>query len=128
MPCFLIFLDSILTQSFVLTIIETMPVDNLSLQIISNSLKNERVGARIGRALSLNAKDYALPYVREEENGLHHGSLIFSRDPVNPFVCYSLGRFSKIEDTSPFYNSLKKLYGGTVLDVVKHQGERIISF
>lgn len=128
MCCFLIFLDSILTQSDVLTIIETMPVDNLSLQIISDSLKKERVGARIGRALALNAKDYALPYVREEENGLHHGSLIFSRDPVNPFVCYSLGRFSKIEDTSPFYNSLKKLYGGTVLDVVKHQGERIISF
>ena len=105
-----------------------MPVDNLSLQIISDSLKKERTGARIGRALALNAKDYALPYVRKEGEGLHHGSLIFSLDPTNPFICFSLGRFSKIEDTSPFYNSLKKLYGGTVLDVVKHQGERIISF
>ena len=105
-----------------------MPVDNLSLQIIADSLKKEMVGSRIGRALALNTKDYALPYVREEETSLHHGSLIFSLDPTNPFVCYSLGRFSKIEDTSPFYNSLKKLYAGTIYDVVKHQGERIITF
>lgn len=55
------------------------------------------------------------------------GTLIFSLNPANPLVCFSRDRYSKVEDNSPFFNSLKKLSGGKVLSIEKQEGERVVT-
>lgn len=105
-----------------------MAVDNLSLNIIVNELKNQMENAELGRPFSLGNGGYAFPYSEViSEGNIRHGSFIFSLEPTNPFVCYSKQRFEKIPENSPFFNSLKKLALGKVVSVTKHQGERILT-
>ena len=104
-----------------------MAVDNLSLSIIVNELEKQMVPSTFGRPFSLGNGAYAIPFSEVlSENNIRHGSFIFTMEPTNPFACYSLERFEKIQDNSPFFNSLKKLAGGRVTSIKKHQGERIL--
>lgn len=105
-----------------------MPVDNLSLKIISNRLQEEMSDSSLGKPFFLGNNSYAIPYNRDLDDGSFiHGTFIFSLEPSNPYVCYSKERFEKLEDNSPFYNSLKKLCGCKVEKIEKYQGERIIT-
>ncbi len=105
-----------------------MAVDNLSLSIIVNRLSEQLENATLGRPFSLGNGAYAFPYseVLSPDN-IRHGSFLFTMEPTNPFVAYSKQRFEKIPENSPFFNSLRKLAGGKVLSVRKHQGERILT-
>ena len=105
-----------------------MAFDNLSLSIIVRQLEKEAMGAIFSKPFTLSQTDYALPYTAISEAQTHKGTLIFSLNPSNPFVCFSKERYSKIEDNSPFFNSLKKLTGGKVLSLEKQDGERVVTF
>lgn len=105
-----------------------MAVDNLSLNIIVNELKAQMEEADLGRPFALGNGAYAFPYSEViSENQIRHGSFVFSLEPTNPYVCYSKLRFEKIQDNSPFFNSLKKLSLGKVVSVKKYPGERIVT-
>ncbi len=104
-----------------------MALDNLSLSIIVRQLGEALKGAILSKPFPLSAVDYALPFTtfRGEENS--KGTVIFSLNPANPFVCYSKDRYAKVDDNSPFFNSLKKLTGGRVLSIEKEEGERVVT-
>ena len=105
-----------------------MAVDNLSLTIIANELAKQMVPSTLGRPFSLGNGAYAIPYSEVlDESNIRHGSFVFTMEPTNPFACYSKERFEKIAENTPFFNSLRKLAGGRVLSVKKHQGERILT-
>lgn len=104
-----------------------MAFDNLSLNIIADELKEQMLNTQLGNIMALTNYDYAFPYSLKDENGLKHGTFIFSLDPTNPFVTYSFDRYQKIVNNSVFFNSLKKLNMATVRDVKKHPGERILT-
>ena len=105
-----------------------MAVDNLSLQIIADELENQMKGSYLGSPLSLTPYDFALPYsLKEGDEVKKHGTFLFSLDPTNPFVCYSIERYAKIPDNSPFFNNLRRLSMGKVVSVKKYQGERILT-
>jgi predicted ribosome quality control (RQC) complex YloA/Tae2 family protein len=104
-----------------------MALDNLSLSIIADKLSEQMVDTQFGNVLSLSQYDYAFPYSLKDENGIRHGTFIFSLDPTNPFVTYSFERFAKLNNNSVFFNSLKKLNMATVRSVKKHPGERILT-
>lgn len=106
-----------------------MAVDNLSLAIIVDDLKKQMVNSTLGRPFYLGNYSYAFPYSEViSEGNIRHGSFIFTLEPTNPYICYSPLRFEKVDDNSPFFNSLKKLSLGFVTSVVKHKGERIVTF
>ncbi len=102
-------------------------MDNLSLSIIADQLEEQMKDTQLGNVLSLSQYDYAFPYSLKDENGLKHGTFIFSLDPTNPFVTYSFDRFAKLNNNSVFFNSLKRLNMATVKSVKKHPGERILT-
>lgn len=104
-----------------------MALDNLSLNIIANELQEQMQGTQLGNILSLSPYDYGFPYSLKDENGIKHGTFIFSLNPTNPFVTYSLERFAKLNNNSIFYNSLKRLNMCVVKDVKKYPGERILT-
>lgn len=104
-----------------------MALDNLSLKIIVDELKSQMIGTRLGSIMAISTHDYAFPYSYKDENGLRHGTFIFSLDPTNPYVTYSFDRYEKLNNTSIFFNSLKRLNMCTVTDVKKHKGERIVT-
>lgn len=105
-----------------------MAVDNLSLNIIVNELKSQMENADLGRPFALGNGAYAFPYSEViAEGNIRHGSFVFSLEPTNPYVCFSKLRFEKVEDNSPFFNSLKKLSLGKVVSVNKYPGERIVT-
>ena len=104
-----------------------MALDNLSLQIIQKELREQMMHTKLGSIMALSPYDYAFPYSLKDENGLKHGTFIFSLDPTNPFVTYSFDRFAKVNNTSIFFNSLKRLTMCTVTEVKKHPGERILT-
>ena len=104
-----------------------MALDNLSLSIIAEKLAEQMVGTQLGSILSLSQYDYGFPYSLKDENGIRHGTFLFSLDPTNPFVTYSFDRYAKVNNTSIFFNSLKRLMMTTVTKVKKHPGERILT-
>ena len=107
----------------------SMAIDNLALKKITLDLEEELVGAFFDKPFALSTNQFALPYhsgKNVENKG--RGSLIFSLDGTNPFVCYSFDKYTKIEVNTPFFNSLKKLTGSKVTSVTKYQGERIVTF
>lgn len=105
-----------------------MAVDNLSLQIIADELEEQMEETQLGSPLALSPHDFALPYsLKREDGSIKHGTFIFSLDPTNPFVCYSMERFAKIQENTAFYNALKRLTLGRVLSVKKYPGERILT-
>ncbi len=104
-----------------------MALDNLSLSIIADELNEQMLGTQLGGVMSLGQYDYAFPYSLKDENGLKHGTFIFSLDPTNPFVTYSFDRYAKVVNNTIFFNSLKKLTMSTVTAVKKHPGERILT-
>ena len=105
-----------------------MAVDNLSLNIIVDELKRQMENADLGRPFALGNGAYAFPYSEViSEGNIRHGSFIFSLEPTNPYVCYSKLHFEKVEDNSPFFNSLRKLALGKVVSVNKYPGERIVT-
>ena len=108
-------------------IIKDMALDNLSLSIIADQLSEQMVGTQLGSILSLSQYDYGFPYSLKDENGIRHGTFLFSLDPTNPFVTYSFDRYAKVNNTSIFFNSLKRLMMTTVTQVKKHPGERILT-
>ena len=104
-----------------------MALDNLSLSIIADELSQQMLGTQFGGVMALSQYDYAFPYSLKDENGLKHGTFIFSLDPTNPFVTYSFDRYAKIQNNTIFFNSLKKLTMAKVIGVKKHPGERILT-
>lgn len=105
-----------------------MAIDNLTINIITKKMQSEMISSRFGKAFALSHYDFALPYTCLEEKGFHHGTFIFSLNPNNPFLTYSYDRYEKVEDNTPFFNSLKKLNDCLITDIIKLQGERIITF
>ena len=106
-----------------------MALDNLSLSIIADELSQQMLGTQFGGVMALSQYDYAFPYSLKDENGLKHGTFIFSLDPTNPFVTYSFDRYAKIQNNTIFFNSLKKLTMAKVTGVKKHpEGIQEISF
>jgi predicted ribosome quality control (RQC) complex YloA/Tae2 family protein len=105
-----------------------MALDNLTLGIITAELQKQLVGSSFGKPLALSAFDYGYPFsCRESDGSIRHGTFVFSLDPSNPFVTYSHDRYEKVDDSTPFFNSLKKLSLSTVTKVTKLSGERIIT-
>lgn len=103
-------------------------MDSLSLEIIADELSKQLINSELGRPFFLGNQAFAFPYSEVMgENNIRHGSFIFVLEPTNPFVCYSKERFEKVNDNSPFFNSLRKLAGGKVTSLKKHKGERIIT-
>ncbi|MFA6861881.1 MAG: NFACT family protein [Bacilli bacterium] len=105
-----------------------MALDNLSLKIIVDSLAKQLVGSTLGKPLSLGASDYAFPYscVLGIDN-IRHGTFVFSLNSANPFLTYSFDRYEKVDDNSPFFNSLKRLSLSTIKVVTKLAGERVVT-
>lgn len=105
-----------------------MALDNLTLNIIVKALKEQLVGATFGKPLFLGNSDYGYPFSEVKSDGtIKHGTFVFSLNPANPFLSYSHDRYEKVDDNSPFFNSLKKLVLSTVTDVKKLEGERVIT-
>ena len=105
-----------------------MALDNLSLSIISDKLEEHLANAVFSKPFALSSTDYALPFNRYEQDGkLKKGTLILSMDPANPYVTYSYDRYQKVDDNTPFFNSLKKLSFGRVRSVEKLRGERVLT-
>ncbi|MCI1734600.1 MAG: NFACT family protein [Bacilli bacterium] len=105
-----------------------MALDNLTIDIIVRHLAKQLVGSTLGRPLALNSNDFGYPYSEVLADGsIRHGTFVFSMMPTEPFLCYSFDRYTKVEDNSPFFNSLKKLSLATVTDVKKVKGERIVT-
>lgn len=107
-----------------------MALDNITLEIITKKLKTELEGTRFSNPMFLGGFDYAFPYseIRTDDEKGRHGTFIFSLNPTNPFLCYSYDRFTKVNDNSPFFNSLRKLSLSTISKIEKIKGERIIIF
>lgn len=104
-----------------------MALDNISLSIVAKALEEQLVGSTFGNPLALGEHQYGIPYSEVLKDSIRHGTLVFSMEPNNPFVAYSLDRYTKINDNSPFFNSLRKLALGHVVAVKKRKGERIIT-
>lgn len=104
-----------------------MAIDNLSLKIIADALREQLVGSTFGNPLSLGEHHFGIPFSEVLKDEIRHGTFLFSMEPNNPFVSYSNKRYTKVNDTSPFFNSLKKLALSTVTAVEKRKGERILT-
>lgn len=105
-----------------------MALDNLSLSLIVDSLKENCVNGVFSKPFALSLTDYAFPYSRYEPNGeLKKGTIILSLSPSNPFMTLSFDRYQKVDDNSPFFNSLKKLSFGRIRSIEKLPGERVVT-
>lgn len=104
-----------------------MALDNISLSIVADQLKEQLVGATLGNPLAIGEHQFGIPYSEVLPDSIRHGTLVFSLEPNNPFVTYSYERYTKIPMNTPFFNSLKKLSMGNVTDVKKRKGERILT-
>ncbi len=104
-----------------------MALDNVSLSIVADQLKEQLVGATFGNPLALGENHFGIPYSEVLPDTIRHGTLVFSLEPNNPFVSYSMDRYTKVAMNTPFFNSLKKMAMGTVTSVSKRKGERILT-
>lgn len=105
-----------------------MTLDNLTIQIIVDQMKQELIGTVLGKPLALGGYDFAIPYgTLMNENDHRHGSIVFSLEPSMPFLSFSHDRYEKVEVNTPFFNSLKKLSMSTITDIRKEQGERVVT-
>ncbi len=105
-----------------------MAFDNFSLKIITDELKNQLDGATFGKPLCITPTDFAFPYSFDNADGtFRHGTFIFSLNPTSPFITYSFDRYEKLDNNTPFFNSLKKLTYAKVNRIEKLAGERIIT-
>lgn len=107
-----------------------MAFDNLVLDKIARSLDSVLEGAFIDVPYALGINQYALPFhaaanLKERSGG--RGVIILNLDPNNPFVSYSVGKFTKAVDNTPFFNSLRRIAGMRFTGCVKHAGERVIT-
>lgn len=104
-----------------------MAIDNLGLKIIVNNLNSELSGAFLEKPISLGTAQFAFSYHSGHNvKNSGRGFFIISLNPSNPFVCYSLERYTKVNISSPFFVSLKKLVGCQVKTIRKIEGERIV--
>lgn len=104
-----------------------MAIDNLGLKTIVNEVNKELKNAFLEKPIALSSSHFAFSY--HSGNNIDNkgrGFFIISLDPSNPFICYSLSRFSKVNISTPFFTSLKKLNGCQVKSVKKVEGERIV--
>ncbi len=105
-----------------------MAFDNLSLKIITDELKTQLDGATFGKPLSITPTDFAFPYSFDNADGtFRHGTFIFSLNSTSPFITYSFDRYEKLDNNTPFFNSLKKLIYAKVKRIEKLAGERIVT-
>ena len=105
-----------------------MALDNLSLSLIVSAMEKNVVNAVFSKPFALSTTDYALPFNRYEADGtLRKGTIILSLNPANPYLTFSYDRYQKVDDNSPFFNSLKKLSFGRIRSVKKLQGERVVT-
>lgn len=105
-----------------------MALDNLSLSIIVDAMREKVLNGVFSKPFALSSTDYALPFNRYEADGkLKKGTIILSLNPSNPYITFSFDRYQKVDDNSPFFNSLKKLSFGRIRDVRKLKGERVIT-
>ena len=105
-----------------------MALDNTTLKTIQSQLLSELDGAFLERPYALNYTHIAIPYHsgnNTENKG--RGTLIIALDGENPFIVYSFDKFTKINDNSPFLNSLRKLQGTRIRNIKKAPGERVIT-
>ena len=105
-----------------------MALDNTTLKTIQSQLLSELDGAFLERPYALNYTHIAIPYHsgnNAENKG--RGTLIIALDGENPFIVYSFDKFTKINDNSPFLNSLRKLQGTRIRNIKKAPGERVIT-
>jgi predicted ribosome quality control (RQC) complex YloA/Tae2 family protein len=105
-----------------------MAMDNITLSLIVSSLRKELVSASFGKPLALSLTDFGYPYSEILPDGtIRHGTFVFSMNPTTPFLSYSHDRYEKVDDNTAFFASLKKLALGTVTDVRKLPGERVVT-
>lgn len=103
-----------------------MAFDNLVLERIVAETGEALRGAFFDAPYALGVNQYALPF-HGGEGGGGRGTLILFLDPNKPFVTYSRGKFTKTGDTTPFFNSLRKLSGNRILSISKEKGERVVT-
>jgi len=103
-------------------------MDNLTLSILTTDLRKEILGSTFGKPFALSLTDFGFPYSLVLPDGKNrHGTFLFSLNPSSPFFTYSHDRYEKVEDSSAFFSSLRKLSLSTVTKVEKHPGERILT-
>ena len=104
-----------------------MAIDNLGLTTITNKVNKELENGFLETPISLSTSQFAFTYHRgNNTSNKGRGTFIISLDPSNPFICYSYDKYSKINSSSPFSVSLKKLSGCLVKRIYKVSGERIV--
>jgi len=104
-----------------------MAIDNLGLTTITNKVNEELENAFLEKPISLSTSQFAFTYHRGHNTANKgRGVFIISLDPSTPFICYSYDRYTKINSSSPFSVSLKKLSGCLVKRIYKVTGERIV--
>jgi predicted ribosome quality control (RQC) complex YloA/Tae2 family protein len=104
-----------------------MAIDNLGLKTIVNEVNDELNSAFLEKPIALSDSQFAFSYHRGKNSiNKGRGFFIISLDPSNPFICYSFENFSKVNISTPFVVSLKKLTGCLVESIEKVEGERIV--
>lgn len=108
-----------------------MALDNLVLERITKEMSDVLVGSFLDIPYALGINQYAIPFhgcdKLKEQGETGRGVIILYLDSSKPFVTYSLGKFAKTNDNSPFFNSLKKLAGTKIDAIFKTDGERVIT-
>lgn len=108
-----------------------MALDNIVLDRIALEMKENLVGSFLDCPYALGVNQYALPFHGSEklkDKGLNgRGEIILFLDSSKPFVSYSTEKFTKTNDNTPFFNSLKKLAGTKIEAIFKEKGERVIT-
>lgn len=105
-----------------------MAMDNVTLKLIADSLGLELEGAFLEKPYALSYTHIAIPYHSGSNNvNKGRGTLILAIDSENPYVVFSYDRFTKINDNSPFFNSLRRLTGTKIREVRKAPGERVLT-
>lgn len=108
-----------------------MALDNIVLERITNEMAENLIGAFLDMPYALGINQYAIPFHGSKKlkaNGESgRGVIILFLDSSKPFLTYSLDKFTKTNDNTPFFNALKKLSGTKIEAIFKTQGERVIT-
>lgn len=108
-----------------------MAFDNLVLKTIATEMDTVLKGAFLDMPYALGPNQYAIPFhgspFLRDKGEPGRGQIILYLDSNMPFVSYSLEKYTKTSDNTPFFNSLRKLAGTSVETVFKESGERVIT-
>lgn len=108
-----------------------MALDNLVLERIIEEMNDVLSGAFLDAPYALGINQYAIPFhganKLKEKGENSRGEIILFLDPTKPFISYSLEKFTKTTDNTPFFNSLKKLAGTKIETIFKETGERVVT-